>query len=205
MKGVSTAQVKELRERTGAGVLDCQRALTESAADMEKAILYLREKGLASAAKKAGRAASQGAVGSYIHGLGKIGVLVEVNCETDFVARTDEFQRLVKDIAMQIAAANPRYLRREEVADEERERELAVYRAQAAQSGKPAQVVDRIAQGKLEKFYKEVCLWEQPFIREPAKTVGDLVTEVVARVGENVVVRRFARFQLGEGGGAEAG
>jgi elongation factor Ts len=204
-KSVSMAQVKELRERTGAGVVDCQKALTESGGNVEKAIDYLREKGLAAAAKRAGRAAAQGVVGSYIHGGGKIGVLVEVNCETDFVARTEEFQKLVKDIAMQVAAANPRYVKREEVPEGEKEREREIYRVQTLQSGKPAAVVDRIVEGKLEKFYSDTCLLEQPFIREPGKTVEQLIKEVVARTGENVVVRRFARFQIGEGDGAAAG
>jgi elongation factor Ts len=197
-KGSTLAQVKELRERTGAGVVDCQKALAETSGDVEKAIIFLREKGLATAAKRAGRTAAQGLVYAYIHGGGKIGVLVEVNCETDFVARTEEFQRLVKDIAMQIAAANPRYVRREEVAEAERERERAIYRAQTVQSGKPAAVIDRIVEGKLEKFYSEVCLLEQPFIRDPNKTVDQLVKDAVARTGENIVVRRFARFQVGE-------
>jgi elongation factor Ts len=202
-KGASLAQVKELRERTGAGIVDCQKALTESSGNIEKAITFLREKGLAAAAKKAGRAAAQGVVGSYIHGGGKIGVLVEVNCETDFVARTEEFQRLVKDVAMQVAAANPRYVRREEVAETEKEREREIYRVQTAQSGKPAAVIERIVEGKMEKFYSEACLLEQPFIREPTKTVEQLIKEVVARTGENIVVRRFARFQIGEGDGTE--
>jgi len=202
-KGASLAHVKELRERTGAGIVDCQKALTESSGDVEKAITFLREKGLAAAAKRAGRAAAQGVVGSYIHGGGKIGVLVEVNCETDFVARTEEFQRLVKDVAMQVAAANPRYVRREEVAETEKEREREIYHVQTAQSGKPAAVIERIVEGKMEKFYSEACLLEQPFIREPAKTVEQLIKEVVARTGENIVVRRFARFQIGEGDGGE--
>jgi elongation factor Ts len=197
------ALVKELRERTGAGIVDCQKALTESGGDLEKAITFLREKGLAAAAKRSGRAAAQGTIGSYIHGGGKIGVLVEVNCETDFVARTDEFQRLVKDIAMQIAAANPRYVRRDEVSEEEKEKERAIYRAQTEQSGKPAAVVDRIVEGKLEKFFSETCLLEQPFIREPSKTVEQLVKESVARTGENIIVRRFSRFQIGEADEAE--
>jgi len=195
--------VKELRERTGAGIVDCQKALTETAGDLEKAITFLREKGLAAAAKRAGRAAAQGTVGAYIHGAGKIGVLVEVNCETDFVARTDEFQRLVKDVAMQIAAANPRYVRRDEVSDAEKEKERAIYRVQTEQSGKPAAVISRIVDGKLEKFFAETCLLEQPFIRDPSKTVEQLVKEAVARTGENIMVRRFSRFQIGEGEGAE--
>jgi len=197
------ALVKELRERTGAGVVDCQKALTETSGDLEKAITFLREKGLAAAAKRSGRAAAQGTVGSYIHGGGKIGVLVEVNCETDFVARTDEFQRLVKDIAMQIAAASPRYVRRDEVSEEEKEKERAIYRVQTEQSGKPAAVIDRIVEGKLEKFFSETCLLEQPFIREPSKTIEQLVKESVARTGENIIVRRFSRFQIGEGDEAE--
>jgi len=197
-KGSTLTQVKELRERTGAGVVDCQKALAQTDGDVEKAIVFLREKGLAAAAKRAGRTAAQGLVNAYIHGGGKIGVLVEVNCETDFVARTEEFQRLVKDIAMQVAAANPRYVRREEVADAERERERAIYRAQTEQSGKPAAVIDRIVEGKLEKFYSEACLLEQPFIRDPNKTIDQLVKDAVARTGENIVVRRFARFQIGE-------
>jgi elongation factor Ts len=197
-KGSTLAQVKELRERTGAGVVDCQKALAESGGDVEKAIVFLREKGLAAAAKRAGRTAAQGLVNAYIHGGGKIGVLIEVNCETDFVARTDEFQRLVKDIAMQVAATNPRYVRRDEVAEAERERERSIYRAQTAQSGKPAAVIERIVEGKLEKFYSEACLLEQPFIRDPAKTIEQLVKDAVARTGENIVVRRFARFQIGE-------
>lgn len=202
-KGAPLALVKELRERTGAGVVDCQKALTESGGNVEKAITFLREKGLAAAAKRAGRTAAQGIVGSYIHGGGKIGVLVEVNCETDFVARTEEFQRLVKDIGMQVAAANPRYVRRDEVSEAELVREREIYRVQTAQSGKPAAVIDRIVDGKIEKFYSEVCLMEQPFIREPGKTVEQMIKEMVARTGENVVIRRFARFQIGEEG-AEA-
>lgn len=203
-KGAPLTLVKELRERTGAGVVDCQKALTESGGDVEKAITFLREKGLAAAAKRAGRSAAQGVVGSYIHGGGKIGVLLEVNCETDFVARTEEFQKLVKDVAMQIAAANPRYVRRDEVSEAERAREREIYRVQTEQSGKPAAVIDRIVDGKMEKFFSDICLMEQPFIREPGKTIEQLLKEVVARTGENVVIRRFARFQIGEGEGAEA-
>lgn len=202
-KTVSMAQVKELRERTGAGVVDCQKALTESGGNIEKAIDFLREKGLASAAKKASRAAAQGVVGSYIHGGGKIGVLLEVNCETDFVARTEEFQKLVKDVAMQIAATNPRYVRRDEVSEAEQAREREIYRVQTEQSGKPAAVIERIVDGKLEKFFSDICLMEQPFIREPGKTIEQILKEVVARTGENVVIRRFARFQIGEGEGTE--
>lgn len=198
MTDVSTALVKELRERTGAGIVNCKKALAEHGGDIEKAIDFLREKGLAAAAKKAGRAAQQGVVGSYIHGGGKIGVLVEVNCETDFVARTEEFQRLVKDVAMQVAAANPRCVRREEVSDAELERERTVYRVQAEESGKPAKVIEKIVAGKVEKFYGENCLLEQAFIRDPGKTVQDVVNEAVGRTGENIVVNRFSRFQIGE-------
>lgn len=198
MTDVSMSMVKELRERTGAGIVNCKKALAEHGGDVEKAIDFLREKGLAAAAKKAGRAAQQGVVGSYIHGGGKIGVLVEVNCETDFVARTEEFQRLVKDVAMQVAAANPRCVRREEISDAELERERTVYRVQAEESGKPAKVIEKIVAGKVEKFYGENCLLEQAFIRDPGKTVQDVVNEAVSRTGENIVVHRFSRFQIGE-------
>jgi elongation factor Ts len=184
-------------------MMDCKRALTEMEGDLEKALVFLREKGLAAAAKKAGRSASEGAVASYIHAGGKIGVLVEVNCETDFVARTDDFQGLLKDLAMQIAAANPRYVRREEVHADVIEQERSIYRAQAANSGKPTQVVEKIVGGKVEKFLADVCLLEQPFVKDPDKTVGTLVTDAIARLGENLVVRRFARFQLGEQSSSE--
>ena len=197
---VSMAQVKELRERTGAGIVNCKKALAENDSDIEKAIDFLREKGLAAAAKKAGRAAEQGVVGSYIHGGGKIGVLVEINCETDFVARTEEFQQLVKDVAMQVAAASPRCVRREEVSEAERDRECAVYRAQAEESGTPANIIEKIIEGKLEKFYGETCLLEQTFIRDSSKTVEQIVQDAMTRTGENIVVHRFARFQIGEAG-----
>jgi elongation factor Ts len=203
MSEIDSALVRELRERTGAGMMDCKRALTEVQGDVEKALVFLREKGLAAAAKKAGRSASEGAIASYIHAGGKIGVLVEVNCETDFVARTDDFQGLLKDLAMQIAAASPRYVRREEVSEEVIEQERSIYRAQAANSGKPASVVEKIVGGKVEKFLADVCLLEQPFVKDPDKTVGALVTDAIARLGENLVVRRFARFQLGEQSSSE--
>ncbi|HEX9668563.1 MAG TPA: translation elongation factor Ts [Thermoanaerobaculia bacterium] len=196
---ITAQMVKALRERTGAGMMDCKWALGEAGGDMEKAIDLLRKKGLAAAAKKAGRVAAEGAVGSYIHAGGKIGVLVEVNCETDFVARTDQFQELVRDIAMHIAAAEPRFLSREEVTPDDLERERAIFREQALASGKPAAVVDRIVAGKLEKYYAEHVLLEQPFVKDPDKTVGQLVQERIAKIGENIVVRRFARFRLGEG------
>ena len=196
---ISAQMVKELRERTGAGMMDCKSALTEADGDMEKAIDVLRTKGLARAAKKAGRIAAEGVVGSYIHGGGKIGVLVEVNCETDFVARTDEYQELVKDIALHIAASDPRVVRREEVTPELLDRERTIYREQALAEGKPEKIVDRIVEGKMEKFYAESVLLEQPFIKNPDKTVGEMVAEKVAKIGENIQVRRFARFKVGEG------
>jgi elongation factor Ts len=191
--------VKELRERTGAGMMDCKNALLESNGDIEQAIDGLRKKGLASAAKKAGRVTAEGVVGSYIHAGGKIGVLVEVNCETDFVARTDEFQELVRDIAMHIAAADPRFVRREEVTADVLDRERAVQREKTLAEGKPEKVVDKIVEGRMEKFFAEQVLLEQPFVKDPDKTVGDLVTAKVAKIGENIQVRRFSRFKLGEG------
>jgi elongation factor Ts len=196
---ITAQMVKQLRERTGAGMMDCKTALTETKGDIENAVDFLRKKGLAAAAKKAGRIAAEGAVGSYIHAGGKIGVLVEVNCETDFVARTEEFQELVRDIAMHIAAAEPRAVRREEVTQEDLERERAIFRDQALASGKPANIVDRIVDGKMEKYFSEFVLLEQPFVKDPDKSVGQLITEKIARIGENIQVRRFARFKLGEG------
>lgn len=201
MSEVSAAAVRELRDKTNAGMLDCKKALTETGGDLEKAVVYLREKGLAVAAKKAARSASEGAVSSYIHAGGKIGVLIEVNCETDFVARTPEFQGLVKDIAMQVAASNPQYVRREEVPAEAVEVEKQIYRTQAKETGKPDNVIERMVEGKVSKFYQDVCLLEQPFIKDPQQTIGQLVTDAVAKIGENIVVRRFARFQLGDASG----
>jgi elongation factor Ts len=196
---ITAGLVKELRERTGAGMMDCKKALTETCGDIEKAIDELRTKGLAKAAKKAGRVASEGAVVSYIHGKGRIGVLVEVNCETDFVGNTDQFRQLAYDIAMQIAAANPDYVRREEVPAEDLEREREILKAQALEEGKPEKVIEKILEGRIEKYFKEHCLLEQPFIKDPDKTVLQLIHENVARIGENISVRRFARFELGEG------
>ncbi|HWP24544.1 MAG TPA: translation elongation factor Ts [Candidatus Binatia bacterium] len=196
---VSASAVKELREKTGAGMMDCKKALAEAAGDMQKAIDYLRQKGLAAAAKKADRVAADGAVGAYIHAGGKIGALVEINCETDFVARTAEFQALLKDIAMQVAAASPRYVRREEIPAAELEREKEIYRRQALDSGKPEKIVDKIVEGKLERFYAEVCLLEQSFIKDPDKKVADVVNDAIARLGENIQIRRFSRYRLGEG------
>jgi elongation factor Ts len=199
----SSAQlVKELRDRTGAGVMDCKEALQEARGSLEAAIAYLRKKGLAQAAKRAHRDAKEGVVGAYIHPGAKLGVLVEVNCETDFVAKTDAFQELIKDLAMQIAAANPAYIAREDVPPAVVEREREVYRAQLADQKKPPQIVDKIVEGKLEKFFGEQCLLEQPFIKDASgKTrVRDLVDGVNAKTGERVVVKRFARFQVGEAG-----
>ena len=196
----SAEQVKELRERTGAGVMDCKAALEASKGDMQGAIEHLRKKGLADAAKKAHREAKDGVVTSYIHPGAKIGVLVEVNCETDFVARTDDFQQLVKDVAMQVAAANPSFVSREDVPGAVVEKEREIYRQQMADQKKPAQVIDKIIEGKLEKFYAESCLMEQPFIRDASgKTrLRDMVDQATAKVGERIVVKRFARFQVGE-------
>lgn len=197
MTVISADMVKELREKTGAGMMDCKKALEESNGDFEKAVTVLRQKGLASASKKAGRTASEGLISSYIH-MDRIGVLLEVNCETDFVARTEDFRNLVKDIAMHIAAANPVYISREQVPAEVIEKEKEIYRAQI--TGKPPQVVEKIIEGKLEKFYNDTCLLDQVFIKDPEqkKRVKDLITEMIAKLGENIVVRRFARFQLGE-------
>jgi elongation factor Ts len=196
---ISASQVKELRQLTGAGMMDCKKAITETNGNMEKAIEYLREKGLAAAAKRSGRIATEGLVESYIHGGGRIGVLIEVNCETDFVAKTDEFKELVKDLAMQVAASNPLYVSREEVTQEVIDKEKSILRAQALNEGKPEKIVEKMVEGRIEKFYKEVCLLEQPFIKDPDKSVKDLVTEKIAKIGENIQVRRFARFELGEG------
>ena len=199
MAEIPAALVKELRERTGAGMMDCKKALAATEGDMDKAIDFLREKGLAAAAKKAGRIAAEGLVESYIHGGGRIGVLVEVNCETDFVAKTDAFKSLVKDIAMHIAAANPSYLRREEVPAAELEHEKMVLSEQARNEGKPEKIIEKMVTGRIEKYYKEVCLLEQPFVKDPDKTISDLITESIAKIGENIAIRRFTRYQLGEG------
>ena len=199
MAEISAALVKELRERTGAGMMDCKKALSEVNGDLEKAIDFLREKGLAAAAKKSGRVTAEGLVESYIHGGGRIGVLVEVNCETDFVAKTDEFKALVKDIAMQIAAARPEYVSREEVDQEVVAKEKEIFAAQAANEGKPENIIQRMVEGRVEKFYKEVCLLEQPFIKDPDMSVKQLITGKVAKIGENISVRRFVRYELGEG------
>jgi len=195
---ISAAQVKELRDKTNAPMMDCKNALTEAKGDVEGAIVILRKKGIATAAKKATRATSEGSVSSYIHAGGKIGVLVEVNCESDFVARTDDFKGLVHDIAMHIAATDPRFIRKDDVTPEAFEKEKDIYRAQAATTGKPAPVIEKIVEGKMAKFYEEVCLYEQPFIKEQTITVGQLIATVIGKLGENISVRRFARFKVGD-------
>ncbi|CAM4242881.1 translation elongation factor Ts [Paenibacillus tarimensis] len=196
---VNASAVKELREKTGAGMLDCKKALEEAGGDLQKASEILREKGLAAAANKAGRAATEGVVESYIHAGGRIGVLVEVNCETDFVAKTDQFRDFVRDIAMQIAAANPKYVRREEVPQEDLEKEKEILKAQALNEGKPANIVEKMVEGRMGKFYEEFCLMEQPFIKDPDKTVSALLNEKISTIGENISIRRFVRYELGEG------
>jgi elongation factor Ts len=196
---VSASIVKELREKTGAGMMDCKKALAETAGDVQKAVDYLRQKGLAAATKKADRVAADGAVAAYVHAGGKLGALVEINCETDFVARTTEFQALLKDIAMQVAAANPRYVRREEIPEAELAKEKTIYRQQALESGKPEKIVDKIVEGKMERFYSEICLLEQSFIKDQDKKVSEIINDAIARLGENIQIRRFARYHLGEG------
>ena len=190
--------VKQLRDNSGAPMGDCLKALQESKGDMEQAFVILRKRGMASAAKKASRTTNEGAVGTYIHAGGKIGVLLELNCESDFVARTADFQELLKDVAMHIAATDPRYIRKEDVTAEDLDREKEIYRAQATATGKPAPVVEKIVEGKMGKFYEEVCLLEQPFIKEQSVTIKDLIATKIGKLGENLSVRRFARFKVGE-------
>jgi len=196
---ISAAQVRDLREKTGAGIMDCKKALNETEGDLGKAVDYLRQKGLAAASKKAGRVASEGVVGSYIHGGGKIGVLVEVNCETDFVARNEDFQALVRDIAMHIAAANPLYVSREEISAELVEKEKEIFKAQALESGKPEKIVEKIVEGRVDKFCAEISLMEQSFVKNPDVTVEHLIKEAIAKIGEKISIRRFSRFHVGEG------
>ena len=191
--------VRDLREKTGAGMMDCKKALAESGGNFEKAVDYLRQKGLATAAKRAGRVASEGRIGSYIHAGGKIGVMVEVNCETDFVAKTDDFQNFAKDLSMQIAASNPLFVRREEVPPEALEKEREIYRIQAREAGKPEKIIDKIVDGKLEKYYGEVCLLEQVFVKDTDLKIQDLLNGLIGKLGEKIEIRRFARFQVGEG------
>lgn len=199
MAEVTAALIKDLRERTGAGMSDCKKALTEVAGDMDKAIDYLRTKGLAKAAKKAGREATEGAVVSYIHGGGRIGVLVEINCETDFVARNEDFQAFTRDVALQIAAMNPQFVRKDEVSPEVVEREREVLLAKAKESGKPEPVVQKMVDGQISKWTKEICLLDQAFVKNPDKTIEQIQQELIAKIGENIKIRRFVRFELGEG------
>jgi elongation factor Ts len=196
MAGTSTL-VKELREKTGAGILDCQKALVESGNDIEKAIEHLRQKGLAAAQKKAGRETNEGLISSYIHPGNRIGVLVEVNCETDFVARNEEFQAFVRDLALQIAASSPSYVKREDISPALIEKEKQIYLAQAKEMGKPEPAWPKIVEGKLEKFYQESCLLEQSFVKDPTVTIKDILSQKVAKIGENIAIRRFTRYQLG--------
>lgn len=190
--------VRELREKTGVGIMDCKRALLEAAGDVEKAGEWLRKKGLATAQKKSSRATKEGVVNSYIHAGGKIGVLVEINCETDFVARTEEFQTFVRDVSMHIAATNPQFVSREQVSKDVLDKEKEVYLAQAKESGKPANVLEKIVEGKIDRFFSDICLIEQPFVKDPEKTVKDVMTALIAKMGENISIARFTRFQLGE-------
>ncbi|MGI6648227.1 MAG: translation elongation factor Ts [Bacillota bacterium] len=196
---ITAAMVKELRERTGVGMMECKKALVAAQGNMDEAVKSLREKGLAAAAKKAGRITAEGRIESYIHGVGRIGVLVEVNCETDFVAKTDEYREFCRDMAMQIAASKPEYVSREEVPAEVIEKEKSILRVQALNEGKPEKIVERMVEGRIEKFYKEFCLLEQPFIKNPDITVQQLLHEKISKVGENIGIRRFVRFELGEG------
>ncbi len=196
---ISIELVKDLRQRTGAGIVDCKAALQEAKGNIETAIEYLRKKGLATAAKKAGRIATDGLVASYIHAGGKMGVLVEINCETDFVAKTEDFQAFVKNMAMHIAAANPQFIRREDVPQEVLNKEREIYRTQALDSGKPERVIEKIVEGKLERFFSEVCLLEQTYIKDSDLTVKEVLDGMIGKLGENITIRRFARFQLGEG------
>ncbi|MFD1953782.1 translation elongation factor Ts [Paenibacillus thailandensis] len=196
---VSASAVKELRERTGAGMLDCKKALDEANGDITKAIEILREKGLSAAASKAGRIATEGVIESYIHAGGRIGVLVEINCETDFVAKTDQFKAFAKDIAMQIAAASPKYVRREDVPQEELDKEREILKAQALNEGKPANIVEKMVEGRLSKYFEEYCLLEQSFVKDPDKKISTLLNEKISSIGENISIRRFVRYELGEG------
>ncbi|MBH5316610.1 translation elongation factor Ts [Paenibacillus sp. GSMTC-2017] len=196
---VNASAVKELRERTGAGMLDCKKALDETGGDVDKAIAVLREKGLAATANKAGRIATEGVVESYIHAGGRIGVIVEVNCETDFVAKTDQFREFAKDIAMHIAASNPKFVRREEVSAEELEKEKEILKNQALNEGKPEKIVEKMVEGRISKYYEEYCLLEQSFIKNPDLKISDLLNEKINKIGENIAIRRFVRYELGEG------
>jgi elongation factor Ts len=198
MAEISAAMVKQLRERTGAGMMDCKNALSEVNGDMDRATEFLRKKGLATAQKRAGRAMTEGTIQSYIHMTGKLGVLIEVNCETDFVAKNEDFQKFAKNIAMHIAASNPLGIIPEDVPEEIIEKEKEIYRAQALDMGKPENVLDKIVEGKLNKFYKDNCLLNQPYVREPEITIADLLNELIAKIGENITIKRFVRYQIGE-------
>jgi elongation factor Ts len=198
MAEITAKMVKELRDKTGAGMMDCKKALSETDGDFEKATNYLREKGISKAASKAGRSTKEGIIASYIHAGSKLGVLVEINCETDFVARTDDFQLFAKDIAMQVAASNPVAVNRDEVDEKAIEQEKEIYRQQALNEGKPEKIIDKIVGGKLEKYFSETCLMEQPFVKDGDKTITDVVNETIAKLGENISIRRFVRFHLGE-------
>src|SRR5271157_2563991 len=198
MANISASQVKELREKTGAPMMDCKQALTEAKGNLEDAVVILRKKGVSVAAKKATRVTSEGSVAQYIHAGGKIGVLVEVNCESDFVARTDDFKELTHDIAMHIAASDPKFVRKEDVTPQDIEREKDIYRAQAAATGKPANIIEKMLAGKMEKFYEEVCLLEQPFIKDQTISISQLIAAKIGKLGENIAVRRFARFKVGD-------
>jgi elongation factor Ts len=200
MAEISAKLVKELRDRTGAGMMECKRALQEAGGNLPEAEIILRKRGLASAAKKAGRATRQGMIGSYIHQGAQLGVLVEVNCESDFVARTDDFQGLVKEIAMQVAAADPQFIRRDDVTKEALAKEMEIQRGRALQEGKPEKMIDKIVEGRMNKFYEEVCLYEQPFIKDQTMTISQLITTKIGKLGENISVRRFARFKVGDAG-----
>jgi elongation factor Ts len=203
MAEISAKLVKELRDRTGAGMMECKSALVEANGNVAEGEIILRKRGISSAAKKATRATRQGVIGSYIHAGSQLGVLVEVNCESDFVARTDDFQELVKDVAMQIAAADPQFIRKEDVTAEVLDKEKSIQRARALQEGKPEKMADKIVEGRMQKFYEEICLYEQPFIRENSTTIADLIKAKIAKLGENISVSRFVRFKVGEGVGSE--
>jgi elongation factor Ts len=198
MAEINAAIVKQLREKTGAGMMDCKKALVEVEGDMEKAVEFLRKKGLATAQKRAGRAMTEGMIQSYIHMTGKLGVLVEVNCETDFVAKNEDFQEFAKNIAMHIAASNPLGIKPEDVPEEILENEKSIYRAQALDMGKPENILDKIVEGKLKKFYQENCLLNQPFVRDPDISIADLMNDLIAKIGENITIKRFVRYQIGE-------
>ncbi len=198
MADITAAMVKELRDKSGAGMMDCKKALQESDGDLEKSVALLRKKGIAAAEKRANRAANEGRIESYIHPGSKLGVIVEVNCETDFVAKTDDYQKFSRDIAMHVAASAPRFVKREEVDQESIDKEMEIYKDQAKNQGKPEAIIEKIAAGKLDKFYSEVCLMEQPFVKDPNITIKDLLTDTIAKLGENITISRFSRLKIGE-------